>query len=194
MLNPTLIIAFQALLLRPSAAFAPSSPRCSPVVLLSCISQDDAEMPSRSNHLADDKRQTTRREALSAALVTLTTFTSSAQAAVIGAGRCANGEGDGCDSLAEGNAYIQSLQKKSLENKEENQREALYSYYMRNYPDVFAVSDKRMVMKSDGSFELFSPGEVADLVNNGKITIEYPKTMGGRVVDLTQKPVLVLKD
>jgi hypothetical protein len=65
---------------------------------------------------------------------------------------------------------------------------------MRNYPDVFAVSDKRMVMKSDGSFELFSPGEVADLVNNGKITIEYPKTMGGRVVDLTQKPVLVLKD
>jgi hypothetical protein len=122
MLNPTLIIAFQALLLRPSAAFAPSSPRCSPVVLLSCISQDDAEMPSRSNHLADDKRQTTRREALSAALVTLTTFTSSAQAAVIGAGRCANGEGDGCDSLAEGNAYIQSLQKKSLENKEENQR------------------------------------------------------------------------
>jgi hypothetical protein len=65
---------------------------------------------------------------------------------------------------------------------------------MRNYPDVFAVSDKRMVMKSDGSFVLFSPGEVTDLVNNGKITIEYPKTMGGRVADLTQKPVLVLKD
>lgn len=65
---------------------------------------------------------------------------------------------------------------------------------MRNYPDVFAVSDKRMVMKSDGSFALFTPGEVTDMVNEGKIIIQYPKTMGGRVTDLTQKPVLVLKD
>ena len=73
-------------------------------------------------------------------------------------------------------------------------KEALYSYYMRNYPDVFAVSDKRMVMKSDGSFALFSPGEVQEMVNAGRISIEYPTTMGGRVVDLTQKPVLVLKD
>lgn len=44
-------------------------------------------------------------------------------------------------------------------------QEALYSYYMRNYPDVFAVSDKRMIMKSDGSFALFSPGEVQEMVN-----------------------------
>jgi hypothetical protein len=65
---------------------------------------------------------------------------------------------------------------------------------MRNYPDVFAVSDKRMVMKPDRSFALYSPAEVQELVNAGKINIEYPKTMGGRVVDLTQKPVLVLKD
>lgn len=70
--------------------------------------------------------QSTRREAMTAALVALTTFASSARADVIGAGRCANGEGDGCDSLAEGNAFIQRLQKKSLENKEENQRVSIY--------------------------------------------------------------------
>ncbi|EED88065.1 predicted protein [Thalassiosira pseudonana CCMP1335] len=109
-------------------------------------------------------------------------------------GRCANGEGDGCDSLAEGNAFIESLQKKSLENKEENQKEALYAYYMKNYPDVFAVSDKRMVKRQDGSFVLYSLEEVKEMTNQGKIAIEYPKTKGGRVADLTQKPVLVLKE
>jgi hypothetical protein len=65
---------------------------------------------------------------------------------------------------------------------------------MRNYPDVFAISDKRMVMKKDGSFALFSPSEVQQMVNDGNIVIEYPKAMGGRVADLTQKPVLVLKE
>lgn len=37
-------------------------------------------------------------------------------------GKCANGEGDGCDSLAEDNELIRSLQKKSSENREANQR------------------------------------------------------------------------
>lgn len=120
-MNPTLILALVVSLLLPtSAAFVPAS--SSHATHLFCINQDNVEMPSRTTHLADNKRQTSRREALTAALITFTTFASSAQAAVIGAGRCANGEGDGCDSLAEGNAYIQSLQKKSLENKEENQR------------------------------------------------------------------------
>ena len=72
--------------------------------------------------------------------------------------------------------------------------EALYAYYMKNYPDVFALSDKRMVMKQDGTFALFSAEDVKDMTKSGRITIEYPKTKGGRVADLTQKPVLVLKD
>ncbi len=73
-------------------------------------------------------------------------------------------------------------------------KEALYAYYMKNYPDVFAVSDKRLVMKKDGSFALFSPEEVREMTQSGKITIKHPTTKGGRVSDLTQKPVLVLVD
>jgi len=65
---------------------------------------------------------------------------------------------------------------------------------MKNYPDVFAASGKRMVKKMDGSFVLYSPEEVKDLTDEGKITIEYPKSKGGRILDLTQKPVLVLNN
>ena len=76
-----------------------------------------------------DDQDTTRRHVLTTAVITIgTAFSSAANADVIGAGRCANGEGDGCDSLARGNAYIQSLQKKSSENKEENQRVSLYLF------------------------------------------------------------------
>ena len=73
-------------------------------------------------------------------------------------------------------------------------QEALNAYYMKNYPDVFAVSDKRMVKKADGSFALYTAEEVKELSNAGKITIEYPKSKGGRIADLTQKPVLVLNE
>lgn len=73
-------------------------------------------------------------------------------------------------------------------------QESLNAYYMKNYPDVFAVSDKKMVKKMDGSFALYSSEEVSKLNKEGKISIEYPKSKGGRIADLTQKPVLVLKD
>lgn len=73
-------------------------------------------------------------------------------------------------------------------------QEALNAYYMKNYPDVFAVSDKRMVKKRDGSYALFSAEEVKDLTAEGKIATEYPKSKGGRIADLTQKPILVLKE
>jgi len=51
---------------------------------------------------------------------------------------------------------------------------------MKNYPDVFAVSDKRMVKRLDGSFALYSPEEVKELSKEGKITIEYPKRKVGK--------------
>ena len=41
----------------------------------------------------------------------------------------------------------------------------------RNYPDVFAVSDKRMVKRLDGTFALYSPEEVKELSKEGKITM-----------------------
>mmetsp|Transcript_1913 Transcript_1913/g.4163 ORF Transcript_1913/g.4163 Transcript_1913/m.4163 type:complete len:183 (+) Transcript_1913:123-671(+) len=109
-------------------------------------------------------------------------------------GKCANGEGEGCDSLAGGNEFIRSLQKKSSENREANQREALNAYYMKNYPDVFNVYDKKMVKKSDGSFALFTAAEVEDLRLAGKLKLEYPTSKGGRIADLTQKPILVMVD
>jgi hypothetical protein len=37
-------------------------------------------------------------------------------------GKCANGEGEGCDSLADNNELIRSLQTKSAQNRESNQR------------------------------------------------------------------------
>jgi hypothetical protein len=51
--------------------------------------------------------------------VTSGLFLSSSPAnAVLGSGRCASGEGEGCTDLAEGNDYIRSLQIKSAANKD----------------------------------------------------------------------------
>lgn len=64
---------------------------------------------------------------------------------------------------------------------------------MKNYPDVIAAaSDKQLIKKMDGSFALFSSEEVQQLSRLGKIQIEYPKSKGGRIADLTQKPIKVL--
>ena len=69
--------------------------------------------------------QSTRRDIIKHLGITIgiTSISSPANADVIRApGRCAHGQGDGCDSLAEDNELIQSLQKKSSENKEKNER------------------------------------------------------------------------
>ncbi|CAJ1949815.1 unnamed protein product [Cylindrotheca closterium] len=114
--------------------------------------------------------------------------------AVLSAKYCAYGSGDGCDDLAEGNDFIRQLQAKSAANKEKNESDALYSFYMKNYPDVFAVSGKTMVKKADGTFLLVSGEELMALKKDNRIGIENVKAMGGKVTDMTQKPVLVLKD
>lgn len=54
--------------------------------------------------------------------VVCTASTTAANADVIRSAGCANGEGDACADLADGNEFIQSLQKKSAQNKEANQR------------------------------------------------------------------------
>jgi hypothetical protein len=65
---------------------------------------------------------------------------------------------------------------------------------MKNYPDFFASLSppKYMVKKSDGTFDLYDDVELAKLKKENKIRLEKPTAMGGRVVDVTQKPVLVL--
>lgn len=55
-------------------------------------------------------------------LAFLSSCTSSANAAVLRSAGCVYGEGEACADLAEGNEFIQNLQKKSAQNKEVNQR------------------------------------------------------------------------
>lgn len=65
---------------------------------------------------------------------------------------------------------------------------------MKNYPDFFAVDGKTMVKKADGSFMLVEESKMQSLMDQGKISLELPRAMGGKVTDVTQKPILVLKE
>jgi hypothetical protein len=107
---------------------------------------------------------------------------------------CAGGVGEGCEDRAEGNEFIKTLREKSAENREANSREALNAFYMKNYPDFFASTGKKLVKKPDGGFAVFSEGEFSQLKQENKIGLEIPKTKGGKYQDLTQKPILVLKE
>ncbi len=79
----------------------------------------DADAPSTRRDIL--KQTTTSLGILT--LLSTTTKPAPTNAAVIRApGKCANGEGDGCDSLAEDNEFIKSLQKQSSDNREANQR------------------------------------------------------------------------
>jgi len=51
-------------------------------------------------------------------------------------GPCANGEGGGCDALSDENEYIRSLQSRSRDNREANQRvRGMRKPLNRNYDD-----------------------------------------------------------
>jgi hypothetical protein len=65
---------------------------------------------------------------------------------------------------------------------------------MKNYPDFFAVVGKSMVKKPDGTFMLVDDAEMVALIKENKIGIELPRTMGGKIQDVTQKPIMVLKN
>ncbi|KAL3925200.1 MAG: hypothetical protein SGILL_000573 [Bacillariaceae sp.] len=130
----------------------------------------------------------------SAVLTSKALFNTKPADAVISSKYCAYGEGDGCSDLAEGNSYILELQKKSSANKETIQQEAKNAFYMKNYPDWFAAVGKSMVKNPDGSFMVVSDAELAELKAQNKIGIEYATAMGGKVSDVTQKPIMVLKE
>ena len=118
-----------------------------------------------------------------------------AEGNIIGSGgKCAYGVGDGCDELSEGNEFIKELQRKSSKSKEAAQKEYLSAYQMKNYPDFFASLNppKYMVKQPDGSIKLYEDQELTELKKAGKIRLERPMAMGGQVVDITQKPILVL--
>jgi hypothetical protein len=114
--------------------------------------------------------------------------------AVLSSKYCAGGVGEGCEDRAEGNEFIRALQEKSATNREANSREALNAFYMKNYPDFFASTGKKLVKKPDGTFAVLSEAEFAQLKQENKIGLEIPRTKGGKYQDLTQKPILVLKE
>ena len=115
--------------------------------------------------------------------------------AVISSKYCAYGEGKDCEDLAGGNAYILELQRKSAANKQASIDSAKNAFYAKNYPDWFAAVGKTMVQKeSDGTFIVVDNEELAKLWEDNKISVKTPTTMGGRIKDVTQKPMLVLKD
>ena len=108
---------------------------------------------------------------------------------------CAYGEGSDCEDLAGGNPYILELQRKSAANKQANIKSAENAFYAKNYPDWFATLGKTMVQKeSDGTFIVVDNDELAKLWDQNKISVKTPTTMGGRIKDVTQKPMLVLKE
>lgn len=65
---------------------------------------------------------------------------------------------------------------------------------MKNYPDWFATVGKSLVRKPGGTFITLSEVELQELVQANKIALEMPKTRGGKFTDVTQKPILVLKE
>lgn len=186
-------------LVQPSFSFGLKSMSLNPVVSRGpCEARDLSalEMPADTD---SSERRLLLRNAVASAVVAISAVSfpspsSSEGVSVLRSKGCYRGEGEACDELAEGNEFIQSLQKKSAENREMNDREALNAYNMKNFPDFFASLNppKYLVKQPDGTFGVYTDAELADLKRMGKITVENPKAKGGKFMDLTQKPMLVL--
>lgn len=114
-----------ACLISPAYAFQLSPKPTSPPSRIVSSANKDADYTPSNEH-ANGRREMLQNAANTVGLALLMTDVirpQSASADVIRSpGKCANGEGEGCDSLAEGNEFIQNLQKKSSENREANQR------------------------------------------------------------------------
>lgn len=65
---------------------------------------------------------------------------------------------------------------------------------MKNYPDFFASVGQTMIKKRDGTFFLVDAAELEQLKKENKLTTEMPRTLGGKFTDITQKPILMLRD
>jgi hypothetical protein len=65
---------------------------------------------------------------------------------------------------------------------------------MKNYPDVFAATGKTMLKKPDGTFMVVDNAELRRLKDENKIGREIATTLGGRIMDVTQKPIMTLKE
>jgi hypothetical protein len=51
-----------------------------------------------------------------------------------------------------------------------------------------------LVKKTDGTLMMIDDAVLQELKRNDQLTVEIPKTMGERITDLTQKPVLIMRE
>ena len=119
------------LLVSPASAFQLQSPMTE-LHKGSQHTQQQLTATSTTNNIDSDVSNTnnnsplhSRRNMLGLAvtnLAFLSSYASSANAEVLRSAGCVYGEGEACADLAEGNEFIQNLQKKSAQNKEANQR------------------------------------------------------------------------
>lgn len=65
---------------------------------------------------------------------------------------------------------------------------------MKNYVDYFATLNKVMIKKMDGTYMLVSEQEYDTLIKQNKLIFEIPTSRGGKMMDMTQKPIQVLKE
>ena len=100
-----------------------------------------AAAPTQNNNDSINNPLHSRRNILvwASNLAFLSSCAPSANAAVLRSAGCANGEGEACADLADGNEFIQNLQKKSAENKEANQRVSLISLFVVQTPDNITI-------------------------------------------------------
>ena len=173
------------------------------VVVVSAYSQHRPPAPTTTSTSNNDDDILQRRGFFAKTITTAAIATiiaarpekATAAADVLSSKFCAYGEGNDCEDLAEGNPYILELQKRSAANKQNNIDSAKNAFYAKNYPDWFATVGKTMIQKeSDGTFIVVDDAELAQLRADNKITVKIPTAMGGRVTDVTQKPMLMLKE
>ena len=96
---------------------------------------------SGSNGIAaPERRELLRRVVSSIGGLCIVANHEVAKADVLRSDQCANGEGDGCDGLAEGNEFIKSLQIRSSANKEANQRVSYSMVILALIHDILLIS------------------------------------------------------
>ncbi|CAM9168911.1 unnamed protein product [Choristocarpus tenellus] len=82
---------------------------------------------------------------------------------------CISGTGTGCDSAAGGSDLIKTLQARSAENREKNERETLDKYNQHNYKDYFKTLNMRMVRHKDGKYDLLTESEYSKAEREGRV-------------------------
>lgn len=132
MMQHLIAIISLILLASPASAFQSSMPMTQPQRRSHHTQQPLSATPTHNNEsnasntkynpLHSRRNMLVATAATNLAFLSSTYASSSANAAVLRSAGCVYGEGEACADLAEGNEFILSLQKKSAENKEANQR------------------------------------------------------------------------